>query len=148
MKKLGIILLEILFCTMSFAGVLPTEKPSMAVKVEAGDYTVLGKKVKVASTVELPVAPPAMIRVQDERHVIGDEKAEAYRLGFGMNKTFGPVDTFTRLPKAIAPETVKVHSEAGGGTAYLEDKDYFLDHEWGGVRLVENSGVGGVKLTV
>lgn len=136
-----VILLVILCCTMSCAAVLPTDKPTFAVKVEAGEYTVRGRKVKVASTVELPVAPPEMIVVKDEWHVLGDEKPAAWHLGTGLNKTYGPVDIGSRLPKAIAPETVKAHSEAGGGTVYEEDKDYFLDHDWGGVCRLETGSV-------
>lgn len=128
-------------CAASYAAVIPLEKPAMAVKVEAGDYLVRGKKVKVPATVELPIAPPEMVVVKNEWHVIKDEKPQAYQGGTGLNKTYGPVDIYTRLPKAIAPETVKVHSAEDGGTAYEEGKDYFLDHDWGGVSRVETGSI-------
>jgi lysophospholipase L1-like esterase len=128
-------------CAASYAAVIPLEKPAMAVKIEAGDYLVRGKKVKVPATVELPITPPEMVVVKNEWHVITEEKPQAYFGGTGLNKTFGPVDIYTRLPKAIAPETVKVHSAENGGTAYEEGKDYFLDHDWGGVCRIETGSI-------
>ncbi len=136
-----VILLIVLACTMSCAAILPPDKPSMAVKVEAGQYTVLGKKVKVAATVEVPVAPADVTVVKDEWHVLGDEPAATWHLGTGLNKTYGPVDIGTRLPFSIAPETVKVHSEEGGGTIYTEGKDYLLDHDWGGLSRVATGAI-------
>ncbi len=136
-----IALILILACTVSYAAVLPPDKPGMAVKVEAGDYTVRGKKIKVATATELPIKAPDMVVVKDEWHVLGDEQPAQYFKGTGLNKTYGPVDIYTRLPFAIAPETVKVHSEAGGGTVYTEGKDYFLDHDWGGLCRLTTGGI-------
>lgn len=136
-----VILILILACATSYAAVLPTEKPSMAVKIEAGDYAARGHKVKVAQTVEVPIDPPEMVVVKNEWHVLKDEKPQAYFMGTGLNKTYGPVDVNTRLPKAIAPETVKVHSAEDGGTVYEEGKDYFLDHDWGGLYRIETGSI-------
>jgi lysophospholipase L1-like esterase len=136
-----IILLLVLTCALSSAAILPAEKPCMAVRIEAGDYSALGKKVKIAETIELAIAPAEMVTVKNEWHAIKDEKPSAYTGGTGLNKTYGPVDIYTRLPKAIAPETVKVKSAEDGGTIYEEGKDYFLDHDWGGISRLETGGI-------
>ena len=135
-----IALLLILACTVSCAAVLPPDKPGMAVKVEAGQYTVRGKKVKVAATTEVTIEAVDMIGVKNEWHVLGDEQPQTWHAGTGLNKTYGPVDIATRLPKAIAPETVKVHT-ADETTTYVEGKDYFLDHDWGGLCRIPTGSI-------
>lgn len=125
----------------AYAAVTPTDPPSMAVKVEAGDYIVRGKRVHVSETTLLPIAPPDMVRVNAEAHVLSDQRPVAWHMGTALKKTLGPVDVGTRLPFAIAPETVEIRSEPSGGTVYEEGRDYYLDHDWGGVSRLEGGTI-------
>lgn len=139
----NIVIVPILAVTLgssASAAVQPMEKPSMAVRVEAGKYTVLGKRVTVPQSTVLQIDPPEKIRVQSEEIVLIDQKPTMYIGGTVLRKTFGPIDG-TRLPYAIAPESVRIHSAADGGTVYEENKDYFLDHMWGGVCRLETASV-------
>lgn len=125
-------------CSLSMAAVKPLEMPGMGVRVEAGTYTVRGMKVN--RTFELPVAPPERITVTREEQVLVDERPAAYTTGTALSKTFGPVDKFTRYPKAIDPASVRVYS-CDTGQAYREGTDYILDHDWGGVARIETGSV-------
>jgi lysophospholipase L1-like esterase len=128
----------LLLCSAVNAAVLPLDKPSMAVKVEAGKYVVRGKTIEVEHDVELSIEPPERVVVKGEEIVLTDEKPQVWHLGTALKKTLGPVDTGTRLPKAIVPESVKVYAD---GTVYEEGKDYFLDHDWGGLCRLEGGSI-------
>ena len=123
------------------AAVLPLDTPGMAVKVEAGEYIVRGRSVNVACAAQLPIAAPDRIEVRREEVVITDEPPGAYIGGTVLAKTLGPVDKFTRYPKAIDPASVRVYSAEPGGAIYQEGKDYTLDHDWGGLARVESGGI-------
>lgn len=123
----------IFYCAVAYSAVLPLEKPGLGVRVEAGKYLVRGRIVEVRHTVELPIEPPDKVKVVNEEHVLSDQSPVAWHSGTALRKTLGPVDTSTRLPYAIVPESVRVHSLPNGGTIYKEGKDYFLDHVWGGI---------------
>jgi lysophospholipase L1-like esterase len=127
-------------CSAS-AAVLPLDTPEMAIKVEAGEYIVRGRTVRVACAAQLPIAPPDRIEVRREEVVITDEPPQAYSGGTVLAKTLGPVDRFTRYPNAIDPASVRVYSPEPGGAAYAEAKDYTLDHTWGGLARVESGGI-------
>ena len=128
----------LLLCSAVNAAVVPLDKPSMAVRVEAGKYVVRGKTVKVAGTVELAIEPPERVSVKGEEHVLTDQKPAAYFMGTALKKTLGPVDIGTRLAKAIVPESVRVYAD---GKVYEEGKDYFLDHDWGGLCRLEGGSI-------
>lgn len=106
----------------------------MAVSVEPGEYAVGGQRFAVNAAAELAVDPPDRLRVTGEEHVLTDEPPNAFHGGTMLEKTCGPVDTFTRLPYAIVPDSVKVRS--GDGTLYVEGKDYSLDRTWGGIARI------------
>lgn len=138
-----------LCCAIGNAAILPTDKPSMTVKVEAGEYTVLGRIVNVPAAAEVKIDTPEKITVKAEEQVLVDEKPQAYGKGTALKLTLGPVDTFTRLAGRIDPESVKVHSTPDGGTIYTEGKDYLLDHDWGGMCRVETGSIArGAKVYV
>lgn len=128
----------LMLCSAVNAAIVPLDKPSMAVRVEAGKYVVRGETVKVDHAVELPIEPPERVSVEGEEHVLTDEKPAAYFMGTALKKTLGPVDTGTRLPKAIVPESVRVYAD---GKVFEEGKDYFLDHEWGGLCRLETGSI-------
>ena len=123
-----------LWCSVCLAAVLPLEQPGMGVRVEAGDYTVMGRKVRVARSVEVRIAPPERVKVTGEEVVLGEERPSAYIGATVLAKTLGPVDRGTRYPKAIDPASVRVYSAGPDAAVYEEGKDYVLDHDWGGPR--------------
>ena len=88
--------------SMSLAAVLPLDEPAMAVKIAAGDYVVRGRVVRVAETTFLPIEPPERVRVLGEEQTMTDERPAMYHLGTVLRKTLGPVDTGTRMFKALA----------------------------------------------
>ena len=133
---LGVLFL--LICAVSHAAVLPPDKPGMAVRVEAGEYTVRGQIVKVPKTVELAIPAVDKSIVKGEEHVMSDEQAATWHLGTALKGTLGPVDIYTRLPYAIDPVSVTVHSEKA---VYEENKDYSLDHDWGGISRIETGSI-------
>ena len=136
----------LLLCSAVSAAVAPLDKPSMAVKVEVGKYVVGGETIKVDHDVELSIEPPDRVSVKGEAVVLTDEKPQAWHMGTALKKTLGPVDTGTRLPKAIVPESVKVYAD---GKVYEEGKDYFLDHDWGGLCRLEGGSIPkGAKVMV
>lgn len=128
-------------CVASYAAVLPMSKPSMAIKVEAGEYNINGQTIAVSKSVALPIDLPERVHVRNEEHIISDEKLQAWAGGTSLNKVLGPVDKFTRLPNVIVPGSVKVHLSIDGGTVYNEGKDYVADPVWGGVARVENGSI-------
>jgi len=113
----------------------------MKVVVEAGEYVIRAKRVKVGQTTEVTIYGPNRVFVKAEEHVLTEDKPRAYLGGTPLAKTFGPVDTGTRLLHAICPEYVKVHSEPDGGAVYEEGRDYFLDRDWGGMSRVESGSI-------
>lgn len=123
------------------AAIRPADKPGMKIVVEAGDYVSKGKRVTVEQTTELTIYRPNKVFVRAEEHVLTEEKPRAYLGGTPLAKTFGPVDTGTRLLYAICPAFVKVHSEPDGGTVYEEGRDYFLDRDWGGMSRIESGRI-------
>lgn len=128
--------------TPSAPVVVQMEKPSMAVQVNAGKYTILGKKVSVPTTTVLAVDPPEKISVTNEEHIIEarPEPFYGYIGGTTLLKTVGPIDA-TRLCNVIAPESVKLHSTPDGGIIYTKDVDYKLDDTWGGLWRIEGSKI-------
>lgn len=130
-----------LYCAAAYSAILPLEKPGMGVRVEAGKYVVRGHVVEVSKTTDLAIEPPDKIRVVNEEHVLSDQKPIAWHSGTALKKTLGPVDTGTRLPYAIVPDSVRVHSSPNGGTIYQEGKDYFLDDVWGGISRLETGSI-------
>lgn len=133
--------LAILCCGAASAAIRPADKPGMRLVVEAGEYVARGQTVRVEATSELPVYGPNKVFVKAEEHVLSEDKPRAYLGGTPLAKTFGPVDTGTRLLYAISPESVKVHSESNGGTVYEEGRDYFLDRDWGGMSRVDTGSI-------
>ncbi len=129
--------LFVLMCSFALAAVVPLDTPAMAVKVQAGEYTVRGQTVRVAETVELRVAPPERVEVKGEQQVLVDEPARLYAGGTVLSKTLGPVDVGTRYPKVIDPASVRVYSCEDASKVYREGADYTLDHDWGGLSRVE-----------
>jgi len=125
----------------TFASVVPLSEPGMGIRVEAGKYVVCGKTVEVPQTVELAILPPDKVRVTGEAHVLTNEKPVAWHSGTALSKTLGPVDTGTRLPYAIVPESVRIHALPTGGVVYKEGVDYFLDHDWGGICRLEGGAI-------
>jgi lysophospholipase L1-like esterase len=97
--------------------------------------------VKVPLAVEIPVAPADRVIVTSEEQVLSEEQPRMYIGGTTLAKTLGPVDTGTRLPMAIIPESVRVHSTPDGGTVYGEGKDYSLEHYWGGMSRIEGGRI-------
>lgn len=138
--SLALLVVMSLALCCSQAAVKPVEG-KLAVSVEAGDYTVRARVVHVSVTTELSIDPPEMVTVRGEEHVLTDEQPQAYQLGTSLLATLGPVDRFTRLPYAIAPETVVLRSEPDGGVTYNEGADYVLDHTWGGMARTESSAI-------
>ena len=130
-----------LCCRAADAAVRPAEKLRMGIAVDAGEYVARGRTVGVAATVELPIYGPNKVFVSGEEHVLSEEKPRAYLGGTPLARTFGPVDTGTRLLYAISPESVKVHSLKEGGTVYEEAKDYFLDRDWGGMSRIDTGDI-------
>ncbi len=126
----GMLIILALVAGVSYSAVLPLDKPTMGVRVEAGRYIVRGKTIEVPVAVELAVEPASRVVVENEEHVLGDEQSGTWHLGTSLAKTLGPVDTGTRMPYAIDPGSVKVHAD---GKVYQEGKDYLLDHDWGGI---------------
>jgi len=141
MQDLVAWVLVVAVCGSASAAVLPGDGPEMAVKVESGAYTAAGHRVKVAATAQLPIASQERIRITAEPVVIGDERPNAYQGGTVLAKTMGPVDIFTRYPYAIDPTSVKVRSASDGGDVYEEGKDYFLDHDWGGMARIDGGRI-------
>lgn len=119
-----------LCASASYAAVLPLDKPGMGVRVEAGKYTVRGKTVEVPATVELVVELASRVVTVDEPHVLADQQPATWHLGTALKHTLGPVDKGTRMPFAIDPDSVRVHSD---GKTYREGTDYLLDRDWGGM---------------
>lgn len=123
------------------AAVRPADKPGMLVVVEAGDYTIRGRTICVPKTTEVSVYGPHKVFARAEEHVLGDDKPGIFAGGADLKNTMGPIDTYTRLMHAIDPLSVKVTSAKQGGTVYEEGKDYFLDHDWGGMSRIENGAI-------
>lgn len=139
------------FCAAATAAVRPLDKPGMAVIVEAGTYTVRGHSVKVASTVELPIAPRSEVVVKNEEDVLSDQASQAWTGGPTLVETTKSSDG-TRLPYSLATESVVVQSATAGMDSvrvYAEDKDYKLDHVWGGMSRVDGGAIAkGAKVLV
>ncbi len=106
--------LAIACCGAVGAAIRPADKPGMKIVIEAGDYVSRGQTVRVRETTELSVYGPNMVFVKAEEHALSEDRPRAYLGGTPLAKTFGPVDTGTRLLYAIRPESVKVHSEPDG----------------------------------
>ena len=131
------------------AAVRPADKPGMCVVIDAGNYTIRGRSVTVAKTVEAPVYGPNRVFVVGEEQILTEEKPNAFFGGTALKMTLGPVDTGTRLLYAINPASVKVTSAKAGGTVYEEGKDYFLDHDWGGMSRIDSGAIGkGAKVYI
>lgn len=131
------------------AAVMPLEKPSMAVIVEAGTYTVRGHAVKVASTVQLAVEPRSAVHVKAEEHILTEGDTGTWAGATSLNKVLGPVDTGTRLPNVLDADSVVVYSGAARDTVYVVDKDYKLDRVWGGLARVDGGAMPkGAKVLV
>lgn len=128
-------------CAAVNSAVKPLEKPAMAVLVEAGEYTVRGHAVKVASTVELAVEPRDAVHVIAEEHVLGTDSAKSWGGGTSLAKVLGPVDIGTRLPNALDGDSVVVYSGPGRETIYSVNKDYDLDRAWGGISRIEGGAI-------
>lgn len=127
-------------CAPTAAAIRPSDKP-MGIVVDAGVYTVRGRNVNVLKASELSVYQPNRVFVTAEEHVLGEERPGAYAGGTALAKTLGPVDTGTRLLFAINPASVTVRSASSGGTVYEEGKDYFLDHDWGGMSRIGSGSI-------
>lgn len=123
------------------ASVRPADKPGMRVVVDAGDYIIRGRRVVIANMAEVPVYGPNKVFVSGEEQVLTEDKSQSFAGGTSLKKTLGPVDTGTRLLYAISPASVKVSSAARGGTVYEEGKDYFLDHDWGGMSRIDSGSI-------
>ena len=123
------------------AAVEPPENPGMAVVVQPGTYTVRGHKVTIDKVYRLPIDRPEEVEVKSECQVLSDEKPVSFGGGTALNKTCGPIDAGIRLPYAIVSESVRVHSSEDGGAVYEEGRDYFLDHQWGGLSRVDTGRV-------
>ncbi len=117
------------------------EEPSMAVSIRAGEYMLRGTVIHIAGDTELSVDLPDKIIVASEEHVLSDEKPEAYVIGTMLKRTIGTIDTNLRMPEAIIPDSVVVHSEKVGGSVYVEGTDYFLDRYYGGISRLETGSI-------
>lgn len=136
-------------CAAVSAAVKPLDRPAMAVIVEAGAYTAQGVKVKVAKTVQLSVAPRSEVNVRDEEHVLTDGDPGTWAGGSCCNKVLGPVDVGTRLPHVINAASVVVRSADESKAVYVEDKDYKLEHVWGGLARIDGGAIAkGAKVLV
>jgi lysophospholipase L1-like esterase len=137
----ALVLAMLICCAAASASVHPSQRPGMSVVVDAGDYTIRGGSVAVPNTVEVPVYGPHKVFVRAEEQVLSEGKPESYLGGTALKKTFGPVDTGTRLLYAICPGSVKVTSAGQAGTVYEEGKDYFLDRDWGGMSRIDSGAI-------
>ncbi len=140
--SIPVLLVTFFLSVAAFAAVRPLDAPAMGIEVEQGSYTVRGREIIVSRSVALIIDPPERVRVQDEEHILTNEQPRAYIGGASLKKTLGPVDTQTRLPRAIAPESVKVKSRPSGGEIFIEGKDYILDHDWGGLARLDSGRIG------
>jgi len=123
------------------AAVLPAGTGQMAVRVEAGDYTVAGRTVSVSDDAVLAVDPPDTSAVVAERHILSDETPGSYKGGTSLALTLGPVDKNTRLPYVIVPDSVRVYSAGEPTVVYSENTDYTLGHIWGGMSRVPSGRI-------
>ena len=141
MQSLVLVVLLVMLCSVSLAAVGPTEKPTMAVRVESGDYLVRGQTIRVPVEAKLSIDLPERLHVDGEEHVISDERPNLYQVGTMLTKTLGPVDSYIRYPDAIDPDSVRVYSSEAPSTVYEEGKDYFLEHDWGGLSRLETGKI-------
>lgn len=123
------------------AAIRPADKPSMGVVVDAGDYVVKGKTVKVSKTTKLPVYGPNKVFATSEEQILSEGRPGSYTGGTSLKNTLGPIDKSTRLLFSIDPLSVKVHSSKAGGMVYEEGRDYFLDHDWGGMSRIDGGQI-------
>jgi len=137
--KIALLATALLACAAACSSsVLPTDKPSMAVKVDAGHYIAGGIKVSLKSPVILPVAALETESVKGEEIVLPD-KNPSLVVGPGVpKKVAGPIDTMTTLPRILDADSVKVYS---GNTIYVKDKDYSIDPVWGAIWKLEHSSI-------
>ncbi|MCE5323447.1 SGNH/GDSL hydrolase family protein [bacterium] len=136
-----IVLTMLAVCSNVCTAVRSTDEPSMAVVVEPGTYQAQCGDIEVPTAVTLRMDTPERKDVHSEEHVLSDDPAGSFAGGTFLDLTCGPVDRYTRLPYAIIPESVKVHSEKAGGILYKEEMDYMLDHDWGGISRVSTSSI-------
>jgi len=129
------------WCAAANAAVKPLDVPSMAVLVEAGEYTVRGRIVKVASTVELKIQERDAVRVAGEEQVLSDAPAQGWGGGTSLQKVLGPVDKGTRLPNVLDRESVVVYEAQPSNKHFIADKDYKLDRLWGGLSRVDGGAI-------
>jgi len=136
-----LVMLLIFSACATFAAIHPLEKPAMVVVVDAGEYTVRGQNVNVNATTHLRIDSPDRVQVKSEEQILSESKPNAYIGGTSLRKTLGPIDKSTRMLWAIDPASVRVHSTEDGGTVYEEGKDYFLDHDWGGMSRIGTGSI-------
>lgn len=123
------------------AAVVPLGVPAMGIKVEAGSYTVGGKKVTVRETVGLHIDLPQRHLVVGERVELSAEPPAGWQKGTILKATLGTVDRFTRVPGMIDPDSVVIRSAADPSTEFARGKDYVLDPVWGGVCRTEDGAI-------
>lgn len=142
----------LLLATACFAsgqvGVIAVGDGSMRLRVQSGSYAVSGRTIEVPQTVDLDIALPERVAVTGEKMEIGD-KDLAFGNGPGrLQRTLGPVDTFTALSHALVPQSLKV-SSADGATIYREGQDYLVDPLWGCIWRAPGSAIpAGASLLV
>jgi lysophospholipase L1-like esterase len=104
------------------------------VKVSAGEVKIAGKTVSIATPITLTVAPPARLRVTDERYdtlLPFDEKAPGWKRG---NRLKALITYETSAPDLLLPDSVRLKTAAGPNAPTLtKGTDYTMDPRWASV---------------
>jgi lysophospholipase L1-like esterase len=115
-----------------------------SIEVAAGSITVHGRTVAITKAKTFAMVPAPRMVIQNEQHILTDEKPDAYAKGTALRATLGPIDKELRLPGAIVPDSVRVYDSVPREPfVYQEGLDYYLDRFWGGICRLPDGRIRG-----